>query len=183
MVKKERVIILIDGSNFYNRRRECNVRAHRLTKFSYLDFASHLANGRQVLARNYYIGVIKAHRNNVKGQELRKKQQQLFSHLTSKSQKFNIILGENRKSGTDYHEKGVDVRMAVDIVAGAYEDYYDTAIVVSSDSDLIPAINHARKRGKKIEYIGFIHKPTNDLINKTDAHVLLSKTDVEQFIS
>lgn len=183
MTKKERVLILIDGSNFYNRRKEAGERPHKLTEFSYHDFAKHLAAGRHIVGRNYYIGVIKADSSNTKGQELRRKQQQLFAHLRSKEQKFNIVLGENKRNGGTYHEKGVDVRMAVDIVAGAYLDKYDTAIVVSSDSDLIPAIMHARKGGKKIEYVGFAHKPTDDLKKNCDACLLLTKKDIDQFIA
>lgn len=179
---KERVLILIDGSNFYNRRKECGTKTHRLTEFNYKRFADSLADKRRIAGRNYYIGAIKTERNNQKGQEMRRKQQQLFAHLRSAKQKFQVILGANKRNGHDYHEKGVDVRMAVDIVAGAYEDKYDTAIIVSSDSDLIPAVKHARKHGKKIEYIGFKHNPTNDLKNNSDHFLLLGKEEMEDCI-
>jgi uncharacterized LabA/DUF88 family protein len=42
--------------------------------------------------------------------------------------------------GMPPREKGVDVKMAVDIVMNAVEGVYDTAIVASCDSDLSPAI-------------------------------------------
>ncbi len=58
-----------------------------------------------------------------------------------------------------YHEKGVDVQLAVDILIGAYEDLYDRAILISSDTDLIPAIQKVKQLGKQIEYIGFSHQP------------------------
>lgn len=59
-----------------------------------------------------------------------------------------------------YHEKGVDVQLAVDLLVGAYEKSYDTAILISSDTDLIPAIKKVQQLGKKIEYIGFAHQPS-----------------------
>ncbi len=54
--------------------------------------------------------------------------------------------------------------MAVDILIGAYEDLYDTLILVSSDTDLIPALAKVRSMKKKVEYIGFSHKPSYGLI-------------------
>ena len=54
-----------------------------------------------------------------------------------------------------YHEKGVDVNIAVDILVGTYEDLCDRIILVSSDTDLIPAVNKARGKGKIVEYVGF----------------------------
>ena len=46
--------------------------------------------------------------------------------------------------------KGDDVYLAVDLVSGAYENLYDTAIIVSGDEDFVPAIQKAQKLGKKI---------------------------------
>ncbi|PIX31320.1 helicase, partial [Candidatus Berkelbacteria bacterium CG_4_8_14_3_um_filter_33_6] len=43
------------------------------------------------------------------------------------------------KSDGKYHEKGVDVRIAVDILRGALKNEYRRCFVISSDTDLIPA--------------------------------------------
>lgn len=40
-------------------------------------------------------------------------------------------------------EKGIDVMMALDIAIGAREDVYDVGVVVSADSDLVPALEVA----------------------------------------
>ena len=45
--------------------------------------------------------------------------------------------------------------MATDIIVGAIDKKYDTAIVVSSDTDIIPAIDWVRMRLHKVEYVGF----------------------------
>ncbi len=37
-----------------------------------------------------------------------------------------------------WHEKGVDVKIAADMVPLAYRDLYDAAILVSGDGDLAP---------------------------------------------
>ena len=41
-------------------------------------------------------------------------------------------------------EKGVDVRLAVELVQATYEQLYDVAIIVSQDADLAPAVAVAR---------------------------------------
>jgi uncharacterized LabA/DUF88 family protein len=57
-----------------------------------------------------------------------------------------------------FHEKGVDVHIAVAILVAAYENLADRIILISSDTDLIPAIAKAQEKGKIVEYVGFSHK-------------------------
>ena len=89
-------------------------------------------------------------------------------------------------------EKGIDVKLATDLIVGAVDNKFDTAIIVSSDSDLIPAIDWVRHRGrKKVEYIGF-SIPDNDnkknsttpllsLISRTDIQRTLIESDLHKF--
>ena len=86
------------------------------------------------------------------------------------------------RSGGSYHEKGVDVKIAVDLLVGAYDDLYDVAIILSSDTDLIPAIRKVKHLGKKVEYIGFSHRPSTALTNVASSTRLLVREDVEPFI-
>jgi uncharacterized LabA/DUF88 family protein len=51
-------------------------------------------------------------------------------------------------------EKGLDTRLAVDIVTQA--DYFDVALVISGDADSIPSINHVKRRGKQVGVVEFI---------------------------
>lgn len=43
-------------------------------------------------------------------------------------------------------EKGIDVQLAIDVVAGAFDDEYDTGIVCSTDTDLLPALEFVATR-------------------------------------
>src|SRR5205807_178804 len=76
------------------------------------------------------------------------------SQKASRAYQFGYLL----KSGHTYHEKGVDEYIAVAILVAAYENLADRIILVSSDTDLIPAINKAQEKGKVVEYVGFSHK-------------------------
>ena len=73
--------------------------------------------------------------------------------------------------------------MAVDLLAGAYENLYDTAILVSSDTDLIPALAKVRAMGKKVEYVGFSHRPSFGLIKHSDIRRLISGGELAKFLT
>ncbi len=85
-------------------------------------------------------------------------------------------------SGGSYHEKGVDVQLAVDLLVGAYENTYDTAIVISSDTDLIPAMHKVKELGKDVEYIGFSHEPSLALQKHAAISRLLIKEELQPFV-
>ena len=82
-------------------------------------------------------------------------EQQKFFNELRKIPDFYVILCKLRKhkiknGNYSFDIKGDDVHLAVDLVSGAYEDLYDTAIVISGDEDFVPAIKKAQKLGKKI---------------------------------
>jgi uncharacterized LabA/DUF88 family protein len=54
-----------------------------------------------------------------------------------------------------HEEKGVDVALVIDMLTGAFEGQYDTAILVSSDGDFRPAVEAVRRYGKRVEYLYF----------------------------
>ena len=175
---KERIFIIIDGSNFYHRLKGLELK--NLLKFDYEKFSKFLARKRKIVLKKYYIGAIRTKEGNPKSFELWKNQRKLIGQL--KKAGFEIGFGHMLKTDR-YHEKGVDVLMAVDLLVGAYEDLYDTAILVSSDTDLIPALDKAREKGKKIEYIGFSHSPSYALIAHSGIRRLMIKEEIERFIA
>lgn len=48
-------------------------------------------------------------------------------------------------------EKGIDVLIALQMVMGAHNDDYDVAILVSADTDLVPAVETVLELGKRCE--------------------------------
>lgn len=61
---------------------------------------------------------------------------------------------EGHFSGTSGKEKGVDVRLAVDLVLGACTNKYDEAVIMTGDADLTYAVSQA-KQFKKIHLMAF----------------------------
>ncbi|HLC95592.1 MAG TPA: NYN domain-containing protein [Patescibacteria group bacterium] len=179
--QKQRVAIFIDGSNFHYKLRDLNI--PNITYFKYGDFSLWLARGRQLVTKKYYVGVVRAQENDEKGQKLRKNQTRLFNQLASKENDFVIERGYIMHHDGVFYEKGVDVKLAVDVVVGAYENLYDVAIIVSSDTDLIPAVQKVRMLGKEVEYVGFAHKPSFGMQKYVTLSKLLLKDEITQFVS
>ncbi|MBQ9017367.1 NYN domain-containing protein [Candidatus Saccharibacteria bacterium] len=77
-----------------------------------------------------------------------------------------------------YQEKGVDVGIAVSIVENALRDEVDRIILVSSDTDLIPAILCAKKAGKNVTYVGFSERLTRALVDECDVTQVLRDDEI-----
>ncbi len=180
----DRVAVFIDGSNLFHRLKAPELGLPNLSFYDYAGLCTHIADVRQIVFRAYYVGVIKVDPvspDRAKAERMRRQQNLLFGHLQSKNQQFEVKKGYLMKSDGSYHEKGVDVEIAVDLVTGAYEDLYDTAILISSDTDLLPAIKIARGKGKKVEYVGFSDRPSFGLQRNCDSSRLLVKSELTRF--
>ncbi|MCY4102250.1 MAG: NYN domain-containing protein [bacterium] len=49
------------------------------------------------------------------------------------------------------YQNAYHVLMAIDIALGARDDRYDVAVIVSADTDLVPAIEVALDAGRRVE--------------------------------
>ncbi len=114
-----------------------------------------------------------------KVQRLYNNQQKLIARL--KKHNFHYCFGYLQKIDGVMHEKGVDVHIAVDLLVGAYERLYDRTLLVSSDTDLIPAIEKAKEKGLKVEYVGFSHRPSIAMVRHCSESRLLKKDDLLPF--
>jgi len=214
--KKERVQIFIDGGNFFH------LALKKLgggeNDFSFEGFANFLANGREIVSmgKRFYVGTVREQVGNPRSKKAMSKQTKLFTTLKTtnweiKTSKLRTRIERIRIDGRvvnheelrrrgvheieirTIREKGIDVKLATDLIVGSVDDRYDTAIVVSSDSDLIPAIDWVRiKRNKKVEYIGFsiidkkdernVTRPLQTMISRTDIQRILVESDLKDFI-
>lgn len=77
-----------------------------------------------------------------------------------------------------FQEKGVDVRIAVDMLADAYNHKSDTFILVSSDTDLLPPIQIVRGMGSKVVYVGFSDKLTKALLENASETQIIRDTEI-----
>jgi len=179
MSTKKRVFIAFDGSNFYNRLKEPPLSFKNLLVFDFSNFVTYLLGDNLLVDAIYYVGAIRTEKGNPKSYELYKNQRRFLGYL--EKQKITVSRGYILKND-GYHEKGVDVNIAVDILVAAYENLCDRIILVSSDTDLLPAIKKAKEKGKVIEYIGFSHQPSLAMVANCSESTLLKKEDLVTFV-
>lgn len=75
-------------------------------------------------------------------------------------------------------EKGVDVRLASEVVMAAVHDNVTDIVVLSSDADMIPALNIARKGGANITYLCFDEERNHALESATYRTIVYTREHV-----
>lgn len=138
----------------------------------------------------FYSAKLRFHQESAeKSKELILKQRVLKTNL--EKQGFEFVVAGNvlaqavkidGKTKIIFKEKGVDVRIAVDLVSLSCDKTIDTAIICSSDSDLQPAIAEIRKRGIEVIYLGFENSPNKGLTYTTNRTILFRNSEIAQVV-
>ena len=140
-----RVMIFIDGSNLYHGLKKDFGR----TDLDYGHFAELLCDGRQLVRVHYY--------NAPFPQELNKQRYQSQQRFFDKLREIpyhRVILGRlEPRPGNVLVEKGVDIKIAVDMMRLAASDVYDVAILVSGDGDFASVVEAVQDMGKHVENV------------------------------
>ena len=178
-MEKEKIAIYIDGSNTYKRLKNLGI-PKKSTRFDYSIFIKHLVGDRTLVSKRYYVGIVRNIDQSEKAEKMVRSQQKFLNSL--KNEGFDIKPGKIMYDDGNIREKGVDVKLAVDLMIGAVDNLYDTAIIISSDTDLIPAIKYIRNAKKKnIEYVGFGDTPSFGMIKESSISRIFSNTDLVKF--
>lgn len=158
-MEKKRVIVYVDGFNFYYGLKNKT----QWKKYYWLDivklFESFMRKDQELVTVKYFSA-----KSDDSSQQLR---QNNFFQANKENPKFKLILGKYLKKEItcfrcsniihSHEEKETDVRIATQIVADAYQKNCDIAIIVSADSDMIPAIELAIEARQTV----FIYFPPN----------------------
>lgn len=177
-----KIIIFIDGSNFYHRLKFLtkNFKDTSLLDFDYKNFSEWLCGENELTQIRYYIGAVKR-KNNDKSEDLYRNQQKLFRKL----QNFNIEIIQGhliQHPDKTYHEKGVDVRLAVDMIKLARNNEYDKALLLSSDTDLVPAVEEVLSLNKRVKYICSSDNQSFGLTKICKDYLVLREDDIYNFL-
>lgn len=172
-----KILVQFDGSNFYNKAKKILPKIH-LTPYGYAGLAKLIA-GRKPHKIVYYAGEIRKYPGNKKSEILYANQQSLFTNL--RKQNIEIKLGYLLMPDGSYHEKGVDVQIAVDVTREAIKNEYDKCFIISSDTDLLPAIQTAKGEGKEVVYVGFENFISRALSRNCSSYLILKKNQIAKF--
>ena len=165
----ERVAIFIDGSNLYNGMRE-NV--HN-TRVNLNELITQLKCGRHLVRTYYYNAPL----TDDYEAELREGQGRFFESLR-RIPYVTVRLGRlHRRPDGTLVEKGIDVAIAVESLSLAYDDAYDTALLVSGDGDYVELVEAIKRRGKHVECAMFKNQSAGILLEHTDVFRPLDELD------
>ena len=143
---KERVAIFMDGCNFY-----FSLRRLRKTKINLKNLINEILKNRVLTRIFYYAPKLDPYFN--------KEHYALHKDLLRDVEKLGnikIVLCflkrfKDNKGKIHFQVKGDDIHLANDLLVGAYENSYDTAILITGDEDFIPVVKTLLKLNKKVE--------------------------------
>jgi uncharacterized LabA/DUF88 family protein len=173
-------MVFVDGSNFYHACRENLGR----TDVDLGRFAEWLVRPDRQLVRTYYYTcpLPPSH-----SQAQRDAQQKFFGAL-ARTPYFEVGLG--RLSATEsqcascgvaaprYVEKGVDMRIGVDMLLQASKNLFDVAILVSGDGDLAEAVRAVKDLGKHVELAALAKGRSWELVQSADVVTSVTAKDM-----
>ena len=153
-----RSIVYIDGFNFYY-----GVMKGSNDKWLDLEYYFRLLRQNDDLQKIYYF-TAKVSGNAQLRQEIYFQALQtsnliqiIFGLYKSRQRKCRVASCSNlQKKYADYEEKRTDVNIALQMLDDAYQKKCDRMIVVSGDSDLVPAIEMVKERFPKIQITVYI---------------------------
>ena len=142
----DRVNIYIDGSNLYHGLRDVAGR----TSLDFGRFATKLVGERRLIRAYYYNAPIDQDRD----PDTYRSQQKFFQALRA-TDYFEVRLGRlvylDSWPATPPHEKGIDIKIAIDMLTHGQGHIYDVAILVSGDTDFADAIYAVKELGRHVE--------------------------------
>jgi uncharacterized LabA/DUF88 family protein len=134
-----RIAVFIDNSNIFKGFRKYNI------KVDYEKLKHVIIRDRELHSINLYEGVI---------YPLSQEKKKWYRDLSKKSG-YNIKTSFDKISLNTAIEKKVDIKIAIDMVSLAYENAYDTAVLVSGDGDFVPVLKKIKELNKSVELWAF----------------------------
>lgn len=193
MSESKKVILYIDGENlkyYIKKISKKNKKDIDIERFNFDSLFDVVLSGINLTDKRFYSAKIRFYKDSAKkSQELIQRQRSLKANLEKCGFEF-VIAGNVRgqKFPVDgeekivFHEKGVDVRIAVDITAESCDGSLKTVVLCSSDSDLQPAVSEAKKRGVEVIYLGFESQPNKGLVYTCNRAILIRDSEIIQSV-
>lgn len=187
-------VLFVDGENLKGKIKSVFIETakKRLVwdEYDFKGLFDKVLTGIDIQRRVFYFARLKEHpESREKSKQLIEEQRLLKNHL--ELQGFTVILsgrvrgqweeGERGKKVLIFKEKGVDVKIAVDMVTSACDKKVKEIILCSSDSDLQPAVHEVRERGVSCIYLGFETQPNKGLSYTTNRTILMRNSEIVEF--
>ncbi|MFX0019511.1 MAG: NYN domain-containing protein [Promethearchaeota archaeon] len=158
----EQIVVFIDNSNIFKGFRKYNIKA------DYEKLKKSITQGRKLNGIFLYEGVI---------YPMSPEKKKWYKDLSNKSG-YVIKASFDKISFNDAIEKKIDIKIAIDIVSLAYENAYDTAVLVSGDGDFVPVVKKIKKLNKKVELWAFRYSLANTLKGEVEQENIYYLDDI-----
>jgi len=142
-----RVVIFIDNSNIFQGFRKYDIKA------DYEKLKNVITRDRELHNIFLYEGVV---------YPMSPEKKKWYGELSRRSG-YVIKASFDKIVSSGAIEKKVDIQIAIDIISLAYENSYDTAVLVSGDGDFVPAIKKVKELDKVVEVWAFRYSLANTL--------------------
>lgn len=128
--------------------------------------------GRRKLIRSYYYSAAFSKDENP---QTFQEQHEYLANLKSSIPYFEIKLGRLVHVNSGWVQKGVDVKISLDMFSKAVKDNYDTVALISGDSDFTEVIMEIKERfGKHVELYTFDKAIHEALKLAPDYHAIIN---------
>lgn len=189
-----KTFLLIDGENFKGMIKDViyfegsPVKDFPWHTFDFAGLFAKVLKGIDIDETYFYFAKIKKHeKTKEKSEKLIQQQRLLKTHL--ERQGFNVELSGNVRGNSQittdgkeiivFREKGVDVKIAVDMVVSACDKVVKRIVLGSSDSDLQPAIREiTENRGIECIYLGFEISQNKGISFTSNRTILIRNSEV-----
>jgi len=142
-----RIMIFIDNSNIFNGFKKYKIKA------DYEKLKNLITMNRVLVKIILYEGVVYPISSNKK---------KWYKNLSNNSG-YIIKTSFDKITFDEAIEKKIDIQIAIDIISFAYEDAYDTAVLVSGDGDFVPVVKKVKDLDKNVEIWAFKYSFANAL--------------------
>lgn len=185
----------MDGRNFISKidavLHENKIKNADYSLYDFRGLIKKVLSGIQIDRKLFYLGKLVKHTETLeKSIKLIESQRKLKTSL--EKQGFEIIIAgrirghlEKCQLGHEtlvFKEKGVDVKIAVDMVRFACDGKLKLAVIGSSDSDLQPAVSELKNHGVKRIYLGFENMPNKGMTFTADRTILIRNSEILEFL-
>jgi len=160
----KRAMVFIDGNNLYFGLKK-NVGNYNL---NYGDFIKKISDGYDLVRAYFYTALFRKEDD----ENLHMSQQKFLTYLMEVPY-MQIMPGRLERRGEELVEKGVDVRLAVDVVRFGAAGQYDVAILVTGDGDYAPAVEAIKDMGLNVTNAFFPYEVSIHLKHVCDSFIPL----------
>lgn len=127
-------MMFVDGQNYYHGMKNYD----QGFKFDFVKLREELTDGYYTI-RAYWFDSYPEDSDNKDG----------FFHALN-MEGYRVVATPLRERGDGYVEKGVDIRLATELLAHAFNNSFDIAVIVSGDDDYERAVEYVQDLGKRV---------------------------------